>query len=68
MNVSGITLRFIRYAQNRRIGKPNNLKVGVIKTKGLNRIAKIGYGHIFPMEENINFHNNYMDLATINFD
>ena len=34
---------FIRYAQNRKIGKPNILKVfGSNKTKGPNRIAKIG--------------------------
>jgi hypothetical protein len=33
----------IEYAQNRKIGKPNNLKVlGAIKPKGLSRIAKIG--------------------------
>jgi hypothetical protein len=40
-HVSGIT--FIKYAQSRKIGKPNNLKVlGALKPKGLNRIAKIG--------------------------
>jgi hypothetical protein len=39
--VSGIT--FIRYAQNRKVGKPNNLKVlRASKPKSLNRIAKIG--------------------------
>jgi hypothetical protein len=38
--MSGIT--FIRYAQNRKIGKPNNLVLGAIKPKGLNRITKIG--------------------------
>ena len=37
------TTTFIRYAQYRNIGKPNNLKVSKInKQKGLNRIAKIG--------------------------
>jgi len=30
---------------------------GSIKTKGLNRIAKIGYGHICPMEEYLSFNN-----------
>ena len=39
--VSGIT--FIGYAQNRKIRKPNNFKfLGAIKSKGVNRIAKIG--------------------------
>jgi hypothetical protein len=32
---------FIRYAQNRKIGKPNNLKLlGAIKPKCLNRLPK----------------------------
>ena len=40
-NISGINL--IRYAKDRKIGKPNNLKVfRRIKPKDLNRIAKIG--------------------------
>jgi hypothetical protein len=41
MCISGIT--FIRYAQNQMIGKSNE----AIKPKGLNRIAKISYGHLF---------------------
>jgi hypothetical protein len=41
IKLSGIS--FIRYAKNRKIGKPNNLKVlGEIKPKDINRIAKIG--------------------------
>jgi hypothetical protein len=37
-----LKITYIRYAQNQKIGKPNNFKVlGVIKPKGLNRIAKI---------------------------
>ena len=52
---SGIT--FIRYAQNRKIGKTNNLNfLGAIKPKGLNRIAKIGYGHIYLRGVNISFY------------
>jgi hypothetical protein len=43
-HISGII--FIRYAQNPKIGKPNNLKksvcMGAIKPKRINRIAKIG--------------------------
>ena len=44
--VSGINL--IRYAQYRKIGKPNNLFLilGGSKPKDLNRITKIGYGHL----------------------
>jgi len=39
------------YAQNRKIGKSNNLKfLGVIKPKDLNRIAIISYGHLCPRE------------------
>ena len=35
--------------QNRKIGKLNNLKVlGATQPMGLNRIAKIGYGHVLP--------------------
>jgi hypothetical protein len=40
LRVYGIT--FIGYAQDRKIGKPNNFKVFVsIKPMGLNRIANI---------------------------
>ena len=40
MTVSGLT--FIRYVQNQKIGKPNNLKIFESKKnqKRLNRIAK----------------------------
>jgi hypothetical protein len=34
--------------------------LGAIKPKGINRIAKIGYGHIFLREENLSFINNYI--------
>jgi hypothetical protein len=33
--------------------------LGAIKPKVLNRIAKIGYGHLCLREENISFDNNY---------
>jgi hypothetical protein len=39
-----LKITFIRYAQNQKIGKPNNLKVlegGASKPMGLIRIAKI---------------------------
>ena len=59
VRVSGIT--FIRYAQNRKVGKPNNLKVlRASKPKGLNRIAKIASGHLYPREENLNFNNTFI--------
>jgi hypothetical protein len=39
----------VLYEQNRKIGKLNNLKVlGVTQPMGLNKIAKIGYGHVLP--------------------
>ena len=42
---SGIT--FIRHDQNGKIRKPNNLKFwGQYKPKDLNRMAKIGLGHL----------------------
>jgi hypothetical protein len=57
--VSGIT--FIRYTQNLKIGKPNNLKVlGAIQSKGLNRITKIGKGHLCLSEENLSLINIYI--------
>jgi hypothetical protein len=31
----------IRYAQNRKIGQTNNLVLGAIKPKGINRLSKI---------------------------
>ena len=47
-------------AQNQKIGKPNNLKVlGARHPKDLNRIAKIGYGHLCMREKNLSFDNNY---------
>ena len=53
-HVSGIT--FIRQAQYRNIGKPNDLKVfGNNTPKVLNRIAKIGKGHLC-----LRFVNNYI--------
>ena len=43
------------------IPKPNNVIVfGVNKTKGSKEIAKICYGQLCLMEENISFNNNYM--------
>ena len=43
--ISGIT--FIRYAQNRKIGKPNNLKVvGSKKTKANKQDSQFGYDHL----------------------
>ena len=54
-------ITFIRYPQNGKIGEPNNLKVlWINKTKVpqqdcLNRIAKIGHGHLFLREENLSF-------------
>ena len=47
------------YVQSRKLGTANNLKgFGSSKPKGLNRIAKIGYGHLCLREENIRFNNN----------
>jgi hypothetical protein len=41
--IAGIALTN-SYAQNRKVGKPNSLKVlGASKPKGLNSIAKKGY-------------------------
>jgi len=34
--------------------------LGAIKPKGLNRIAKIGQGHIGLREDNISLNNNYI--------
>ena len=40
-------ITFIRYTQDQKIGKPNNLKVfGANKPTGLNRMAKISYGNM----------------------
>jgi hypothetical protein len=56
---SGITI--IRNAQIQKFGKPNNLIVfGSNKTKGLNKIAKIGYGNLCLREENISLDENYI--------
>jgi hypothetical protein len=41
--------------------KAKYLKVlGAIKPKGLNRLAKISYGHLYLREENVSFINNYI--------
>jgi hypothetical protein len=37
----------------------------VIKPKGINRIAKIGYGHLCPREENLGF-DKITYLRTVN--
>jgi hypothetical protein len=34
--------------------------LGAIKTKGLNRTAKIGYGHLCLRMENLSFDKNYI--------
>jgi hypothetical protein len=50
------------YAHNQKIWKPNNLKAfGASKPKGLNRIAKIGYGQIFLRDENLYFYNQIVN-------
>ena len=36
----------IKFSEHDAFLKPNNLKVFGSKKKGLNRIAKIGYGHM----------------------
>jgi len=42
-----------------KIVKPNNLYVfGRKNTKGLNKVAKIGYGHLSLREENFTFNDN----------
>jgi hypothetical protein len=41
-------------------GKPNNLVLGAIKPKGLNRRAVICQGHICLREENLSLINNYI--------
>jgi hypothetical protein len=47
------------YVKIRKFWKENNLKgFGASKPKGLNRIAKIGYGHLCLREENLSFNNN----------
>ena len=52
-------MTFIRYAQNRQIGKPKKKKkLGARKPKGLNRTAKISKGHLCLREENLSFINN----------
>jgi hypothetical protein len=33
-------------------------KLGAIKLKGPNRIAKISHGHLYLREENLSFNNN----------
>ena len=52
---------FIRYAHNQKLGNANNEKsFETSKPKGLNRISKVGYGHLCAREENIIFINNYI--------
>jgi len=47
-------LSLINIYKCRNIGKPNNLKVfGSNNPKGLNRIAKLGYGHLCLSEETL---------------
>jgi hypothetical protein len=47
--VPGIT--FIRYAQNRKIGKPNNLKfLGTIKPKGQNRLREENLSYFLQVD------------------
>jgi len=54
-------ITFSRYAQNRKIEIPNNLKyLRAIKPKGLNRIAEIFKGHICLRMENFSFNNIYI--------
>ena len=52
---------FIRYTQNQKLGKGDNLKLfGAIKPNSLNRIATFGQGHLCTIEENLNFINIYI--------
>jgi hypothetical protein len=52
--ISGIT--FIRYAQNRKIGKSNNLKaLGTNKIKDPKRDSKNRYGHPFLREAQVTY-------------
>jgi hypothetical protein len=51
----------IKFSAPRKIGKPNNFKTfGAIKLKVLNKIAKIGKGHLCLIEGNLSFNNNYI--------
>jgi len=36
--------------------------MGAIKPKVLNKMAKIGYGHLCLREENLSFDNNYIKM------
>jgi len=47
------------YLQNRKIAKSNNLRI----PKGLNRITKIGQGHLCLREEKLSYNNNYRTLS-----
>jgi hypothetical protein len=38
-----------------------------MKSKDINRIAKIGYGHICLREENFSFDKQLQDLGTVYF-
>jgi hypothetical protein len=60
----GITI--IRYAQNRRIEKPNNLKFYEQESQmTLNGIAKMSYCHLDLREENLSFIINYVQKNII---
>ena len=69
-NSSG-SLKVITYAQNHQVCSKSScsLKVKISDSFGskkrLNRIIKLGLGHLCPMEENLSFINNYIiyDLA-----
>jgi hypothetical protein len=46
----------IRYAQKRKIGKPNNLKVfGSNKTKELTHDSQVGQGHLLNVDNSIHY-------------
>jgi hypothetical protein len=45
----------------RKIGKPTKLtEFGRNKSKGINRIVIIGYGHLYLVEENLSFNTKWM--------
>jgi hypothetical protein len=47
--------------KSQKIEKPNKF-LGAVKSKGLNRIAKISYGYLCQRKENISVNNNYIIL------
>jgi len=49
-------MAFILYAQSKNILKANNLKsLGEINSKDLNRIVRLGNGHLCLREDNLSF-------------